>query len=196
MITWPERNRRLAHRTAIVRALRPRIDRDEAVEAFTRGLGGAMRRVALGPVRSVADVYVPFHLFRVAVARPAGDERMVLGIDAVTATLDLYRFDDPPQSRDVIHVHTRNHVTATVSPTAAHDAIVARLRRIIYQRAGFFAGGRCHLDVRAIDDEISVPYWVGFFGRRDEASIVVMDGVRRQIEGGKMRRLIASWLAE
>jgi len=185
-----------ANGASIVRALKPRIDRDEAVDAFTRGLSGAMRRVALGPVRSVADVYVPFRLFRIVVTRPRGDERMVLGIDAVTATLDLYRFDDPLPSSDLIHVRTRNHVTAAVSPSAAHDALVARLRRIIYQRAGFFAAGSCHLDVRAIDDEISIPYWVGFLGRGDEASIVVMDGVRRQIEGAKVRRLIARWLGE
>src|SRR5438128_12687024 len=97
-----------ANGASIVRALKPRIDRDEAVDAFTRGLSGAMRRVALGPVRSVADVYVPFRLFRIVVTRPRGDERMVLGIDAVTATLDLYRSDDPLPSNDLIHVATRN----------------------------------------------------------------------------------------
>lgn len=181
---------------SIVRALKPRIDRDEAVDAFTRGLGGAVRRVALGPVRSVAEIYVPFRLFRIAVTRPRGDERMVLGIDAVTASLDLYRFDDPLPPSDLIHVRTRNHVTAAVSTSAAHDAVVARLRRIVYQRAGFFAGGSCHLDVRAIDDEISIPYWVGFLGRGNDASLVVMDGVRRQIEGAKVRGLIARWLAD
>jgi len=42
---------------------------------------------------------------------------------------------------------------------------------------------------------LHVPYWVGFVGRGEAASLVVMDAVRRQIEGVKARRLIGEWLS-
>ena len=177
-----------------LRALQSRVNRDQAVRAFTRGLGGAVRRVALGPVRSIAEVYVPFLPFEVVIKRPRGDERVVLGIDAVSATLDLYRFDGSA-SAELVHVPIRNRLGAIVSPAVAHRTIVARLQRIIYQRAGFLAAGAVDVQARAIGEPISIPYWIGFFGRREAASLVVMDGVRGQIEGAKAKRLIAQWLA-
>jgi hypothetical protein len=186
----------IAQSSRVVRALRPRVDRDEAVAAFTRGLSGAMRRVALGPVRSVAEVYVPFLPFEVVITRPRGDERVVLGVDGVSATLDLYRFDNASSDADLVHVRTRNQLNPTVSRSTAHEMLMARLQRMIYQRAGFLAAGSFHMKAAAVDDVISVPYWVGFCGRRDSASLVVMDGVRRQIEGAKVKRLIERWLAE
>jgi len=183
-----------AHDATIVRALRSRVDRDGAVEAFTRGLGAAVRRATLGPVRSVAAVYVPFLPFDVVIHRPRGDERVVLGVDAVSATLDLYRFDDASPAGDLIHVPGRNQLQPIVSASRAHDAIVARLQRLIYQRAGFLAAGRYRIEATALDDVISVPYWVAFYGRHETASLVVMDGVRGEIEGAKVRRLIRGWL--
>lgn len=181
--------------TATVRALRPRVDRDGAVGAFTGGLAGAFRRATYGPVRSVAEVYVPFLPFEVVIRRPRGVERVVLGVDAVSATLDLYRFDAASSGDDLTHVRTRNHLKPVVSVSTAHDAIVVRMQRLIYQRAGFLAAGRCHVEAAAAGDVISIPYWVGFLGRHETASLVVMDGVRGQIEGAKVRRLIEGWLA-
>jgi len=42
--------------------------------------------------------------------------------------------------------------------------------------------------------DIHVPYWLGFFGGRENASLEVMDAVRRQIEGAKARALFEDWL--
>jgi hypothetical protein len=66
---------------------------------------------------------------------------------------------------------------------------------MLYRRAGFFAIRHRRLDVRSIEDVLYVPYWIGFFGRGDRASLVAIDAVRRQIEGLKVRRLIEMWLA-
>ena len=52
-----------------IRALRARISRDAAIEALAGGVAGGVRRLALGPLRSIADVYVPFALFQVIVQR-------------------------------------------------------------------------------------------------------------------------------
>ena len=178
-----------------IRALRARISRDAAIEALAGGVAGGVRRLALGPLRSIADVYVPFTLFRVIVRRGRGQESAVFGIDAVAGALDLYRFDGVPRSDEIVEVPTRNHVDAALPTSVACEILTARVMRTMYQRVGFIAGGRARVDVQAVGERVYVPYWIGFFGRADDASLVVMDAVRRQIEGAKMRRLIAEWIS-
>jgi hypothetical protein len=176
--------------------LRAHVEREEAVETFTHGIAGGVRRLALGPLRSVADIYVPFRVYQVSVARARNEERLVLGLDAVAGALDLYRFDDVPRSEDTAHVRTRNRLDPVLSTSAAHGILTTRVKRIVYQRVGFLAAARFRLDVQPVDEMLHVPYWVGFFGRGEAASLVVMDAVRRQIEGVKVRRLIGEWLSE
>jgi hypothetical protein len=189
-----------------IRALRSAVTRDEAIQAFAGGVTGRARSVALGPLRSVADVYVPFRLYRVSVERCATSgssrtgrhatvERAVLGLDAVTGALDLYQFDREPEPGDVVGVHTRNGVAAALPDSALHQIAVTRVRRIVYRRRGFLVAGRVRVDVDPIEGEVHVPYWAGFFGSGETARIVVMDAVRRQIEGAKVRQLIGRWLA-
>jgi hypothetical protein len=214
-----------------IRVLRARVSEEAAVDRFAHGFAGGLCRLARGPLRSIADVYIPFRLYRVSLkpfphvwtakvsenvqdpdenARPprlaqvsttlagAGSPcpspRLIFGIDAASGALDLYRFDELPASDDVVQVRTRNQIEPLLSTSAAHDLLVARLRRTVYQRAGFLAGGRVVLNVRPAADILHVPYWVGFFGRGDFASFVVMDAVRHQIEGAKVQRLIGSWI--
>jgi hypothetical protein len=188
-----------------IRALRSAVTRDEAIEAFAGGLAGRARCLTLGPLRSVADVYVPFRLFRVSIERCAASgaspatsvviDRAVLGVDAVTGALDFYRFDREPGPGDVVGVESRNGVGAALPDAALHEIAAGRVRRMVYGRRGFLVAGRIHVSVQPIEGDLHVPYWAGFFGRRETARIVVMDAVRRQIEGAKLRRLIGRWLA-
>jgi hypothetical protein len=179
-----------------IRSLRPAVTREEAVKAFNDGLIGGVRRLALGPLRSLADVYVPFRLYQVTVGRRRTSETAVLGVDGVTGALDFYRFDVPPGPSDLMDVCTRNDVEAVLLPAAAQEIVASRVMRMVYGRVGFVAAPHVRLDVRPIDQAVHVPYWVGFFGRREAASLVVMDAVRRQIEGVKVRRLIDQWLSD
>ena len=49
-------------------ALRSRVSREEALAAFQPGgITGAVQLKLAGPLRSVAEVYVPFRLFRAIV---------------------------------------------------------------------------------------------------------------------------------
>jgi hypothetical protein len=50
------------------------------------------------------------------------------------------------------------------------------------------------ISAEAVAGEIYVPYWVGFRGRGSQVHFVVMDAVRRQIEGAKVRQLLRAWL--
>jgi hypothetical protein len=183
-----------SHDAQSIRALRGAVTRDEAIHALAGGVAGRARRIALGPLRSVADVYVPFRLYRVTVRRGATVERSVLGLDAVGGALDLYRFDREPGPDDVTVVHTQNHVEALLTDAAVRDLAASRLKRMVYRRIGFLVAGRVRIELDAIGGDLYVPYWAGFFGRGEAARIVVMDAIRRQIEGAKVRRLICRWL--
>jgi hypothetical protein len=44
------------------------------------------------------------------------------------------------------------------------------------------------------DVEIHIPYWLGFRGSGNHARLIVMDAVRRRMEGAKVRRMVESWL--
>jgi len=186
----------VAEEATLVAAMRARVDRDEAVAAFASGVRGGVRRLMRGPLRSVAQIHLPFRLHEVAIRRGRQNERMVIGIDAVAGILDLYRFDAAGPSQAVVRVRTRNHVVPRLAPSAARDIVASRVQRMMYQRVGFLAIGACRLDVQAVGEVLYVPYWIGFFGRRETASLVVMDAVRRQMEGVKVRRLVEQWITE
>src|SRR5262249_24259919 len=163
---------------------------------FASGIPGGVRRLMYGPLRSVAQIHLPFRLHLVTIRRGRRNQCMVIGIDAVSGDLDLYRFDEPWPSQAVVQVRTRNHLEALLPSPAAGDIVAARVQRLMYQRVGFLAIGACRLDVQPVGDVLYVPYWLGFFGRRETASLVVMDAVRRQIEGVKVRRLVEQWITD
>ena len=113
-----------AGEATVVGAVRARVDRDRAVAAFTSGVPGGVRRLIRGPLRSVAQIYLPFRLHDVTVRRGRRVERLLIGIDAVAGVLDLYRFDDI-----AVAERARPRSGAQSHPTAAASARCARHRR-------------------------------------------------------------------
>ncbi len=72
------------------RSLKPNVTRNEAVETFRgRGPGAFLTRLRNGALRCVADVYVPFRLYRVEIANGATAQRHWFALDAVNGMLDL-----------------------------------------------------------------------------------------------------------
>jgi hypothetical protein len=180
--------------SAPIRALRPCVTQAQAIDAFAHGVAGSARQIARGRLRSVAEIYIPFRLFAVTMHRGSRHERAIVGLDGVAGVLDVYRFDRYPEEPDVVDIATRNHLEPRLSHVAAREVLASRMRRLTYERLGFLVGGAFHFDAEPFDDLLHVPYWAGFFGRGQAASLVVMDAVRRQIEGGKVKRLISEWL--
>ena len=179
-----------------IHALRPAVTRDDALRTFGGGLMGTARSLALGPLRSIADLYVPLDVFRVRVTRGARRETELLGIDRVTGALDLYRFDDEPGGDAVVTVTTRNAIGRALPDAIVRDRLQTRVARMLFQRRGFFGVHAGAIAIEARVAELYVPYWVGFFGRGEEARIAVIDAVRRRDEGPKARRLVYRWLME
>jgi hypothetical protein len=178
---------------ARIRTLRPNVTREEATEYFSSGLGDILRTTVSGPLKSVADFFIPFRLFQVEIVNSGKREQRIFGLDAVNGSLDLYGFDQLPDEREVVYLETRNHSEPLLDEAEAGKIAVTKVQRLLFSR-GFFRVRSLAIKAEPVAGEIYVPYWVGFRGRGAQARFVVMDAVRRKMEGGKVRHLLQAWL--
>jgi hypothetical protein len=174
-----------------IRSLRPNVTREEALEQFTKGIAGILG--LLGPVRSVADFYIPFSLFQVTISNAGKQETQILGLDSVSGSLDLYHFENIPDSSELLSLDTRNCPPARLDADRAREIVVDKVRRVLFQK-GFFRMRDLQIEADPLPGELYVPYWVAFRGRGATAHISVLDAVRRKAEGAKVRQLLQTWL--
>lgn len=180
---------------AAVRSLKPNVSREEAIARFSpRGLAGTLRNLRQGPLRSVADVYVPFRLYQVEIANRSARQTSWFALDAVNGLLDLYQFEHLPEEAELVQVETRNRPAPRLDDAEAERLLGDKLRRIIFQM-GFFRIRNLSFRPQLVPLDLHVPYWVGCYGARETVRLRVMDAVRRRIEGAKARAFFHSWLA-
>ena len=176
-----------------IRALKPNVTREQAIQQFSsNGVLRAARAAVLGPLRSVADFYIPFRVFRIKIQDHSRREIRILAIDSVTGTLMPYSFEQCPGEHELLSTETRNHALQQISEDQASQIAVSRAQRQIFSR-GFFRVRELKISAHALA-EIHVPYWIGFRGRDKRAGFAVMDAVRRRIEGAKVRQIVQNWL--
>jgi hypothetical protein len=184
--------------------LRPHVTQDEALAAFQRRALRFLARLPLpssagrGSLREIADVYVPYHLFRVEITNRARHETAYFALDAVRGMLDLYQFhfEHGTEDLDLVTVESRNRIPATLGVAEASETITDAVRRILFLRGVY----RLHTPRLAVHREpvdLHVPYYLGFYGESNGAvaRLRVLDAVRRRFEGAKARALFEAWLA-
>ncbi|HET7209612.1 MAG TPA: hypothetical protein VFI95_23775 [Terriglobales bacterium] len=168
--------------------------REEALQQFCgRGFSRWLRRVAFGPLHSVADFYIPFRVFKVAIDSSGKCHTRLMALESVTGSLDLYSLDG--HTDDTVEVKTRNCVKPQLSDSEACEMVVNKVRRLLYSE-GFFRLRDLRITAEAIGQEVHIPYWVAFRGNGIEPEISIVDAIRRKPEGAKVRRLLEQWLAE
>jgi hypothetical protein len=178
----------------LIRALKSNVTREEAIQQFCgRGLSRWLRRVAFGPLHSVADFYIPFRVFRVTIDSSGKRHTRLMALESVTGSLDLYSLDDRPD--DIVEVKTRNCVRPHLSDFEACQLVVNKVRRLLYGE-GFFRLRDLQITAEAAGQDVHIPYWVAFRGSGIEPEISIVDAIRRKPEGAKVRRLLEQWLAE
>jgi len=176
-----------------IRSLRANVTREEATEQFSSGLGDILRTTAFGPLKSVADFFIPFRLFQVEIFNRGKRDQRVFGLDAVNGSLDLYHFEQLPAEREVIYLETRNCSEPLLDEAEAKKIVAAKVQRLLFS-TGFFRVRNLRISAEPVAGEIYIPYWVGFRGRGARARFAVMDAVRRKMEGAKVRHLLQAWL--
>jgi hypothetical protein len=176
-----------------IKSLRPNVTRDEAVRQFSGGVHGRLREFISGPLRSVADFYIPFRIYEVEIFNAGKKDRRILGLDAVTGSLDPYHFDHLPAGEAIIETDSRNCLEFSLPDAQAEASMVTKVQRLLFTK-GFFRIRNLSISIQPSPRKIYVPYWVGFRGRGASASFAVIDAVRRQPEGARVRRILEDWL--
>lgn len=180
---------------ASIRSLKANVTQEEAIAQFSaRGPWNLLGEVLFGPLRSVAQFYIPFQLFEVEIRNGGRLACSILGIDAVSGSLNPYSFPALPADDEIVVLETRNCPPARLEPAQANQLVVTKVERLLFT-TGFFRLRDLHIRARPVAGEIHIPYWVGFRGAGQRARWVVLDAVRRKKEGAKVGHLLASWLA-
>ena len=171
-----------------IRALRANVTQEEALAAL-ESRGGLLR----GRLRQIASAYLPFRLYHVEILNRGTTNAALYGADAVSGQLDLYEFAAAPA--DLITLTTRNAPVARIAEPLALELLENKVRRAIFQ-TGFFGVRGLQIRARPLGLEFHVPYWLGFFGNRERATLQAMDAVRRSFEGAKARAIFSDWLQD
>lgn len=164
------------------------------MERLRGGLFRVPRWLGGGALRSVADAYVPFHLYEVEVTSSTRPYVSWLAVDAVSGTLDPYAFDAPPGVDELAVVETRNRPEPALAEIESAARLEEKLRRIVYQ-TGFFRVRRLSFRAKRLPLDLHVPYWLGFYERGGAVRLRVLDAVRCRFEGEKARALFEDWLS-
>jgi hypothetical protein len=180
---------------ARIRSLKPNVSREEAMLQFSSGLLGLLRATTLGPLRSVAEFYIPFRLFQIEIVNSGKRDQRVFALDAVNGSLDLYHFDQLPGEREVVYLETRNCSEPLLDDGEAEKIMITKVQRLLFS-TGFFRMRDLRIAAQPVAGEIYVPYWVGFRGRGVRPNFAVIDAVRRKPEGAKVKQLLHTWLID
>jgi len=159
-----------------IRVLKPNVSQEDALRAFSAvGFSALYWRIRSGPLRRIADVYVQYFLFRV---KCEDVPPRLFAIDAVEGSLDLFEFPRIPDEREFL----------------ATGFLREKVLRVIFQQ-GFFKVRNTHLEISLVPFELHLPYWLGFYGRKEMVRCRVLDAVRRRMEGAKASAFFEQWLA-
>ena len=113
-----------------IQTLKPNVTQQEALRTFSgAGLSTLFWRIRSGPLRRIADVYVPYWLYRVQYNMGRAAHKTLFAIDAVNGSLDLFTFPRIPDAKDLISVQTRNYVAAMAYCAAKDEAAECSMDR-------------------------------------------------------------------
>jgi hypothetical protein len=178
-----------------IRSLRPNVTREEALRTFTAyGPAALLWKLRNGPLQRIADAYIPFRLYRVGYHMGGAPHTHLFALDAVDGSLDLFEFGKPPSAAETVSVSTRNHPAPSLPAARAETLLREKVLRLIFQQ-GFFKVRAVKLEIEPLPEEIHLPYWLGFYGTRENLRCRVMDAVRRRVEGARAAALFEQWLA-
>ena len=178
------------------RSLQRRMGRDLAWRRLKpSGSAGLLLGWFSGPVKGIAEIYIPYRMYKVVVTDSRVKSARCIAVDAAAGTLDPYEFPALPEADAWEEVTSRNVHPAALEESQTRRIAIERTRRLFFSR-GFFRLQSPQITAELIGPEFYVPYWAGFYGGQPNVKIKVLDAVRQTVEGGKVRQLITSWLLQ
>ncbi len=153
-----------------------------------------MRELRHGKLRHNTGFYVPYFLFCVQIENGKAAQTLWLAIDAVRGDLDLQRFDQEPTAQDFELVESKQFAASVLTEKEALTHLQEKVRREVY-RKGFFRVRNLNITGKFLQLFFQ-PYWVGIYEQNNQATLEIIDAVRGQFEGVKLREIMANWLHE
>jgi hypothetical protein len=154
-----------------------------------------LRRWLNPPLRGMAEIYLPYRLYKVTVEDRGVRRARYYAIDAASGALDPYEFVNLPEPHEWTEVEARNCYPVRLAENETRSLAVQKLRRLLFSR-GFFRLAYPQLTAELINPEFYLPYWVGFYGDEQSVNLKVLNAVRETMEGSKIRHLLQAWLLE
>jgi hypothetical protein len=177
-----------------IQTLKPKVSQPAALQKFSAiGPATLLRTLRLGPLQRIAEVYVPFHLYRVDYTLGREHQSRLFAIDAVEGSLDLFEFPAVPDQNDLLEIETRNALPVNLSDEQEYEFLREKVLRVIFQQ-GFFKLRDANLTIERTPLDLHLPYWLAFYGKQT-ARCRVLDATRNRIEGAKATALFESWLS-
>ena len=176
-----------------IRSLKPNVTREEAIRHFSDGLLNSAAQFMRGPLRSLAELYLPYRLFQVKVSSAGREQNQTFALDAVHGRLDLYQLPSLIAGDQILTLESRNVIPVGMTASQSAERVIEKVRRMVFTQ-GFFRVRHLQIEAIPVPGEVYVPYWVSFRGSDEQVHLSVLDAVRRKPEGAKLRRLVEEWL--
>jgi hypothetical protein len=177
-----------------IQTLKPNVSQSSALQKFSAfGPAALLRTLRLGPLQRIAQVYVPFRLYRVDYDLGREHQARLFAIDAVDGSLDLFEFPAPPKQDELSNVETRNALPVNLTDDTARELLREKVLRVIFQQ-GFFKLRDANMTFQRLPLDLHLSYWLAFYGK-NTVRCRVLDATRGKIEGAKAAALFETWLA-
>ena len=172
----------------LIRSLQSVVEREQAFSKFSR-------RWMSGKLLGVADIYIPYRLYKINLEDRRVRTARLLAIDAVSGNLDPFEFSESPLQSRCVDMETRNYLPAQLSEPETHAAALAKFHRLLFS-AGLFRLAKPVISVELVEAVFFMPYWAGFYGQECSVRVLLQDAIRGTIEGGKITSSVKAWLLE
>ena len=180
----------------MIRSLQPGLTRDLALRTLSPPWPfGLLRRWTKGKVLGMAEIYIPYRLYKVNIECRGKRSNRFLAVDATSGTLDPYEFSDDNLQGRCIDVETRNCLPVRLIEAKTHTLALEQVRRLLFSK-GVFLSGTPTITAETTGAEFYVPYWAGFFGQEHNVTVLMLNAIRGTIEGNKIAGLVKAWLME
>jgi hypothetical protein len=180
----------------LIKSLKSRVNREQALHLLSSsGVSGVLRRWLTGNLTLLADIYIPYRLYKIACYGPKSQSSHCYAIDALSGLLDPYQFSEIPVQSEFVGIETQNFMPPSLDERRTRELAIEKARRVIFSK-GFFRLAHPRITAELVQPELYIPYWAGFYGSKQDLGIVVLDAVRRTIEGRKVAHSIKAWLLD
>ncbi len=156
---------------------------------------GLLRRWRSGKLVAIADIYIPYRLYKITVDDRRAKLTKYYAVDAAAGLLDLYEFTSPPPDGKFVEVETRNFHPVRLGESETKLLVLKKARRSLFAR-GFFHMVDPVICAEFVRPEFYMPYWAGFYGDGQNVRVTALDAVRHTVEGSKVSEVVKLWLMD